>query len=133
VTLCSSPEPVIDNPSCDADASDPATQGGYIAWIDPDGDAVVDEGEQLLLQRGDPQDITVLRNGGYVQFAGTGFVTTAAGAGAPASQIIFCDARGNSAASGSLSAARGLRIGATGRPSLLVEVAEMATLDLACP
>ena len=133
VTLCASPEPIDNNPSCDADVSDPASEGGYIAWVDTDRDAVVDAGEQLLLQRDDPQDITVLGDSGYVQFGVNGFVTTAAGGGAPATEILFCDTRGNTVVSGSLSAARALRIPVTGRPFLLTEVAEIATLGIACP
>lgn len=135
VTLCASPEPIVNNPSCDVDASDADSEGGYIVWIDTDRDAVVDGGEQLLLQRDDPQDITVLANNGsgYVQFGINGFVTTAVGAGAPATEILFCDTRGNTVVSGSLSAARALRIPVTGRPFLLTEVAEIATLGLACP
>ena len=96
VTLCASPEPIVNNPSCDVDASDADSEGGYIVWIDTDRDAVVDGGEQLLLQRDDPQDITVLANNGsgYVQFGINGFVTTAVGAGAPATDIQFCHTRG---------------------------------------
>ena len=133
VTLCASPEPVVDAPSCDADASDPDSEGGYIAWVDTDGDAVVDAGERLLLQRDDPQDITVLADSGYVQFGVNGSVVNAVGAGAPLTQILFCDTRGNSVVSGSLSAARGVRISVVGYPSLFTEVGEIATLDLACP
>jgi len=133
VTLCASPEPIVDNPSCDAAAANADSDGGYIAWVDADRDAVVDGGEQILLQRDDPQDITVLGDSGYVQFGVNGTVTTAAGAGAPATQILFCDTRGNTVVSGSLSAARGLLISVTGHSSLLTEVGEIATLDIACP
>ena len=133
VTVCASPEPIIDTPTCDPDASDPDSAGGYIAWVDPDNDAVFDVGERMLLQRDDPQDIAVLGDSGYVQFGQNGFVVTATGAVAPITEILFCDTRGNTAVSGSLSAARGLRIPVTGRPSLLVEVGEIATLGLACP
>ena len=133
VTLCASPEPIDNNPSCDADASDPDSEGGYIAWVDTDRDAVVDAGETLLLQRDDPQDITVLGDSGYVQFGVNGFVTTAVGAGAPATQILFCDSRGNTVVSGSLSAARALLIPVQGRPYLLNETVEIATLGVACP
>jgi len=133
VTLCASPEPVIDAPSCDADASEADSEGGYIAWIDTDGDAVVDGGEQMLLQRDDPQDITVLGDSGYVQFGVNGNVVTATGAGAPLTRILFCDARGNTVVSGSLSAARGLRIPVVGHPMLFTEVGEIAALGLACP
>jgi type IV fimbrial biogenesis protein FimT len=133
VTLCASPEPIDNNPSCDAAAADPDSEGGYIVWVDTDRDAVVDGGEQMLLQRDDPQDITVLGDSGYVQFGVNGFVTTAVGAGAPATEILFCDTRGNTVVSGSLSAARGLRISVTGTASLLTEVGEIDTLDVACP
>lgn len=139
VTLCASPEPIVDNPTCDEDATDPNSAGGYIAWVDTDGDAVFDAGERMLLQRDDPQDITVLGGdgaggvSGYVQFGQNGYVATAAGAGAPLTEILLCDTRGNTAVSGSLSAARGLRIPVIGRPSMLVEVGEIATLGLACP
>jgi type IV fimbrial biogenesis protein FimT len=133
VTLCASPEPVIDNPSCDADASDADSEGGYIVWVDADRDAVVDGGEQLLLQRDDPQDITVLGDSGYIQFGRNGFVTTAVGAGAPATEILFCDSRGNTVVSGSLSAARGLQIPINGRPNLFVEIADIDGLTLDCP
>ncbi len=133
VTLCASPEPIDNNPTCDADASDADSEGGYIAWVDTDRDAVVDGGETMLLQRDDPQDITVLGDSGYVQFGVNGFVTTAVGAGAPATEILFCDTRGNTVVSGSLSAARGLLIPVQGRPYLLTEIDEIATLDVACP
>jgi type IV fimbrial biogenesis protein FimT len=140
VTLCASPEPVADNPSCDAAVADAATQGGYVVWIDANADAVIDGGERLLLQRDDPQDITIFSSNGvaasgYIHFGRNRFVAPAAGAVNPATEILFCDARGNSVVSGSLSAARALRIPVTGRPALLVEVDEIAALapGLACP
>ena len=57
---------------------------------------------------------------------------TAPPASEPAGKVEF-DSRGNSVVSGSLSAARGLRIPVTGRPSLLVEVDEIDPLTLDCP
>src|SRR5262245_19902772 len=69
VTLCASPDPVADAPVCDADASDPETQSGYVVWVDPDGDAVIDNGEQLLLQQDDPEMISVVRDNGYLHFS----------------------------------------------------------------
>ncbi|MDX1562872.1 MAG: GspH/FimT family pseudopilin, partial [Gammaproteobacteria bacterium] len=52
VTLCASPNPVDAAPDCDPDASD--SNGGYIVFVDDDADAVVDAGEDILLQRDDP-------------------------------------------------------------------------------
>ena len=135
VTICTSPNPIAASPTCSPDAS--GTNGGYIVWVDEDEDAVVDGGETVLFQRDDPLDITVFGNNGYVHFAANGNLADIAGEGASATQILFCDARGNVSASGSLSAARALRISPTGRAEVLNEVAEIApivtSLGVACP
>lgn len=133
VTLCLSLNPLADAPSCDADAVEVATQGGYVVWTNPSADAVIDAGERIILQRADPQQIALFGDSGYVHFGIDGFVADIAGAGDAATEILLCDPRGNTAVSGSLSAARGLRIPATGRPALLVEVDEIATLTATCP
>jgi type IV fimbrial biogenesis protein FimT len=137
VTLCASPEPLIANPSCDPTVADPDSEGGYIVWLDTDADANVDGGEQILLQRDDPQDIVVFGDNGYVNFGMNGNVADIAGVGASATRILFCDTRGNVVVSGTLSAARAIRIDPTGRSSVLNEVATVApvvtALGAACP
>jgi type IV fimbrial biogenesis protein FimT len=137
ITLCASPEPLLNNPTCDPDVSDPNSEGGYIVWVDADADAVVDAGEQILLQRDDPQDIVVFGDSGYVNFAMNGNIAAVAGAGPPARRILFCDTRGNVIVSGTLSAARAVRIDQTGHASVLNEVATIApvvtALGAACP
>jgi len=136
VTLCASPEPVIDDPECDDDLSDADTAGGYFVWVDEDGDAVRDAGEQILLQRDDPENLVVLAASGFVTFDNRGYVQNPA---ASANAVLFCDPRGNTVASGTLSAARAVRIDPTGRAQVLREIAEITTLDaaafgnLACP
>lgn len=132
VTLCASPEPLVDDPVCDPDFSDPDSGGGFIAWVDADSDATVDAGEEILLQRNDPQDIDIFPDSGYVHFGANGFVQNIPSEGAPVTLILFCDARGNSVVSGSLSAARAIRVPATGRPSLLNEVGEINAVG-GCP
>jgi type IV fimbrial biogenesis protein FimT len=135
VTLCASPNPVDASPTCSPDAS--GTSGGYIVWADDDADAVVDGGEDLLVQRDDPQDITVFGDNGYVHFGINGFLANIGGLGDSATNLLFCDARGNVIASGSLSAARAIRIDPTGRGTVMREVADVATivtaLGAACP
>ena len=137
VTLCASPNPVAASPTCSPDAS--GTNGGYIVWVDADADAVVDAAEldDVLYQRDDPVDITVFGDNGYVHFGINGNVANVGGAGAAATQILFCDDRGNVVVSGSLSAARAIRIAPTGRPSMFQEVGEIAPivtdLGAACP
>lgn len=133
VTLCLSPAPLLDAPACDADASDPDTKGGYVVWIDTDADAVIDSGEEILVQRGDPLSITVLSDSGYVHFTANGYVGNIAGPGPSAKTVLFCDARGNVLVAGAVSAARAVRIAPTGRPAVSSDVADIANLGLSCP
>jgi type IV fimbrial biogenesis protein FimT len=131
VTLCASPNPVDAAPTCSPDAS--GTNGGYIVWVDDNGDAVVDAGEEIILQRDDPQDIDVIANNGYISFNNTGYVNDIGGLGLSARLLLLCDDRGNTVASGSLSAARAIRIAPTGRPTVIREVGLIGALALACP
>jgi type IV fimbrial biogenesis protein FimT len=136
VTLCASPQPLLDDPDCDADLSDPDWGGGFIVWVDENGDAVVDAGESLLWQQQDPREVNVIGNSGFITFDIEGYVddpTTSASA------FLLCDERGNAISSGSLSAARSVQIGPLGRARVLREIAEIELLDtpgfgnLACP
>jgi type IV fimbrial biogenesis protein FimT len=137
VTLCASPEPLAAPPACDLDASDPDSNGGYIVFVDANADGVLDAGEDLVLQRDDPDAVTVLADNGYIHFARNGFLGDIGGAGSSAKEILLCDDRGNVTVSGSLSAARALRIDPTGRAVVLNEVADIDTLNgtigLSCP
>jgi type IV fimbrial biogenesis protein FimT len=135
MTLCASPNPVDAAPTCSPDAS--GTNGGYIVWVDEDADADVDAGEEILVQRDDPQDITVFGDNGYIHFGINGFLADIGGLGNSATNLLFCDARGNVVVSGSLSAARAIRIDPTGRGTVMREVADVApivtALGAACP
>jgi type IV fimbrial biogenesis protein FimT len=130
VTLCASPNPVDPAPTCSPDAS--GTAGGYVVWVDDDGDAAVDAGEEIILQREDPQDIVVIANNGYISFNNTGYLNDIAGLGLSARLLLLCDDRGNTVASGSLSAARAIRIAPTGRPTVIREVSLIGAIGLAC-
>lgn len=135
VTLCASPNPVAASPTCSPDAS--GTNGGYIVWVDDNGDAVVDAGEQIILQRDDLDDIQIFANNGYINWDGTGWLNDIGGLGLSARVLLFCDDRGNVVASGTLSAARAVRIEPTGRGRVINEVARIApvvtALGAACP
>ena len=137
MTLCASPNPIDASPTCSADGT--GTQGGYIVWDDADADAVVDGGEDVLLQRDDPQDITVFASSGYVHFNMNGNRADIPATGVNSADVVlFCDARGNTIVSGTLSAARAIRISPTGRGRVLAETGEIATLagapwNLSCP
>lgn len=158
VTLCAQ-DAAFAVPTCTPTGV--GSNGGYMVWVDEsgpvdangapiltdptDGDAVVDAGEQVLLQRDDPENITVLAasnagaQSGYISFGPNGFRRNvpALGATTSADVVLFCDPRGNVAAAGSLSAARVVRIDPTGRGQVLREIADInnaiAGPGLACP
>jgi len=135
VTLCTSPNPVDSAPTCSADGS--GTNGGYIVWVDDNGDAAVDAGEQVILQRDQLEDITVFASNGYINFGNTGFLNDIPGLGLSARTLLYCDARGNTVAAGTQSAARAIRVAPTGRGTVIREVAQIApivaALGAACP
>lgn len=136
VTLCASPEPLLDDPVCDAGLTDPESGGGFIVWTDDNGDAIVDSGESMLWQQQDPRDISVIGNSGFVTFDIEGYIDDPA---TSASAFLLCDERGNSISSGSLSAARSVQIDPLGRARVLREISEIELLNtpgfgnLACP
>jgi type IV fimbrial biogenesis protein FimT len=123
ITFCASLEPLAPLPSCSPDAF--GTAGGYIVWADDDRDAVVDGSEQLILQREFPEGIVVTADRGYIAFGVAGYVEHIAGLSDSASAILLCDRRGNAVSSGSLSAARVVRVDRMGRGQVLREVAEI--------
>lgn len=135
VTLCASPDPLVASPTCSPDAS--GTNWGYFVWVDDDEDADFDAGEEMILQRDEPEDITVFSDNGYINFAVNGVVNDIGGLGASAQMLLMCDARGNVISSGTLSAARGIRIAPTGRSTVFNEVGTVApivtALGAACP
>ena len=127
VTICASPNPVAAAPTCSPDAS--GTNGGYVVWVDDNADATVDVGEEIILQRDDPDGITIFAANGYLNFGGNGYLNDIAGLGASVTEMLLCDARGNTISSGSLSAARAIRISPTGRSTVFREIAEIAPIS----
>lgn len=119
VTLCASADPTVAAPNCNEDGA--GANGGFIVWVDGNGNTVVDAGEQLLLQREAPGGaIDVWGDSGYIVYGPNGFPRDAvAGLGDRLTTVVFCDDRGNRTAAGGGSAARALRIEATGRAQVL--------------
>lgn len=121
VTVCSSLNAEAANPACGGTFAD-----GWVVFADDDGDIAIDAGEDVIRSVGGiPDGITLQTNGGsnYFSYAATGFGRGDVG-GAPALRgALMCDARGNVAAAGGLSAARALRIDGPGRPQIVREVA----------
>ncbi len=133
VTLCGSPDPLIAAPVCGLGGN-----GGFIVFVDEnnngvigdptDGNAEVDAGEVVLLQRGDPGGtINVSGNGGqYVAYGTNGFlVQTAPGQADPSTTaMLYCDERGNKDAGGR-SSARVVNVAVTGRAQVMRDQADV--------
>ena len=143
VTLCLSDDPLAPNPTC---LPNPVADyaGGFFVWVDEngntgpdgqrilndgtDGNAVLDGGETVLL-RGEPPggSILISTDCGHVTFAPSGFTQQAAALCFPAVRsVLLCDDRGRQVASGSLAAARTVRIDRPGRGQVLQETADIA-------
>ena len=153
VTWCLSTNPTVANPTClpnpivDAGippAPNPAV--GFIVWVDEnnnvdangarlladatDGNAVVDPGEQLLMQSAAPGGaILTSSNCGYVSYLPSGFTRDVPGLCPPLAtglrMVLFCDDRGRQPAAGSLSSARVVRIDRPGRAQVMTETANV--------
>ncbi len=133
VTLCGSPDPLIAAPVCGLGGN-----GGFIVFVDEnnngvigdptDGNAEVDAGEVVLLQRGDPGGtINVSGNGGqYVAYGTNGFlVQTAPGqADSSTTAMLYCDERGNKNTGGQ-SSARVVNVAVTGRAQVMRDQADV--------
>lgn len=144
VTLCASPAPTAPAPVCDTTGAN----GGFIVFVDDsdpdmaaasDGNASVDAGETILLQRAAPGGtINVFSDSGYVAYGPNGLPRQpAVQADPPATRVLFCDDRGNRTAAAGLSAARVAWIDPTGRAQVRQEIADVTAAvalidDAAC-
>jgi len=134
VTLCASANPAALAPVCGVG---PPT--GYIVFVDDanpavpaatDGNAVVDVGEQILLQHPAPAGTiaisTAPANSIYITYAPNGFVVpTAFAAPTPSlNTALFCDDRGNRDAGGT-STARAVNVAPTGRAQIMRAIVDV--------
>jgi type IV fimbrial biogenesis protein FimT len=134
VTLCKSQN----GTACDGDATDP-----FLSWIvfvddaDPaaasanDGNGVVNTGEEILRRREIHDSLTVTVNGWQLRYLPNGFPLSITTSDA-VSQMVICDSQGNKIGVGGVSAARGITVAATGRPSSTRDIALITTLG-GCP
>lgn len=136
VTLCKSQN----GTSCDTDNTDPFES--WIIFVDDanpaaasgnDGNGAVDTGETVLRQREIHDSLTVTVNGRRMIYLPNGFP---AGynpkAAETVTQFLLCDSLGNKISVGGVSAARGVTIAPTGRPTVTRDVAMITTLG-GCP
>jgi type IV fimbrial biogenesis protein FimT len=122
VTLCKS----TNGTACSTDAS--VVLRRWIVFVDDansaavhanDGNGVVDGGETVLKDRAIATSITPSTAGNRIVFQPNGFPVVDATNGL--NRVLMCDDRGSVISTGGISAARGVMISATGRPSVTRE------------
>lgn len=134
-TVCGSANPTAALPACGGG-------NGWVVFVDandtngdgvPDGNGVIDAGEQILLAH-DTLDNTLnlLANGNFVSYAPSGFIRNVGGVPS-ATQFLICDPRGNRDTGNGISAARAIVVAATGRPQILRTTADVAGVLGGCP
>jgi type IV fimbrial biogenesis protein FimT len=124
VTLCQ-----WDGTDCATDASNPFHR--WIVFVDNDQDGAVDTGEEILRDRQIHDSLSVTIDGWNIIYQTNGFPVSTTAAEA-ISQIVLCNALGNTISHGGVSAARGITVAATGRPSSTRDIALITTLG-GCP
>lgn len=103
--------------------------------VDLDGDGVLDAPEAItgaeeIIRRRDVLN-PAIRGESAVPFEAT-FLDTGFAAPGGVQALVLCDSRGNTASAGELSAARGVIVSVTGRPSVTRDPGEIDTLG-GCP
>ncbi|MGE0030222.1 MAG: GspH/FimT family pseudopilin [Steroidobacteraceae bacterium] len=122
VTLCTSADPLDNNPVCDASA----LLTGWIAFVDPNQNGQRDAAEVVLLQR-EPMPDTITARSSANPFRVT-YLMNGFALNPNAAQLVLCDERGNTPTGGELSSARGIRIAVTGRAGVTRDLDEIQVL-----
>jgi type IV fimbrial biogenesis protein FimT len=133
ITLCASADAMTPSPTCGLGADN-----GYIVFVDDadplvdagtDGNAVVDDGELILMQHSAPGgSIDLFADSSYVAFGISGFIVAQAPGQAQrsATNLLLCDDRGNRDAGGR-SSARVVTISPTGRAQIMQSQLDVET------
>jgi type IV fimbrial biogenesis protein FimT len=140
VAVCATADPNATPPVC----SGAWTQGAssaWVVWVDADNDWVPDNNvNEPVLQRHVALDNTITvrsDNNGRIKYQLTGFSSPPSGGITPTANVAICDLRGTAMTFNGLSAARAVRVSATGRPRVSNSKAEvdatLAAIGVACP
>ena len=140
VGVCASADPNVANPVCSG-ATATAFRQGWIVWVDADNDWVPDNNvNEPVLDRHPALDVSLTvrsNNSRRIRYLANGFSSAAGPFGANTSNIAMCDARGTDPTIAGVSAARALRITATGRPRVTKIQADvnaaLAVINANCP
>ena len=122
VTLCTSADPLNNNPVCAASAF----LTGWIAFVDPNQNGQRDAAEVVLLQR-EPMPGAITARSSANPFRVT-YLMNGFALNVNAAQLVLCDERGNTPTGGELSSARGIRIAVTGRAGVTRDMGEIQVL-----
>jgi type IV fimbrial biogenesis protein FimT len=114
-TMCFTTTPTAATPACDGNGTQ-----GWITWIDSNGNSTVDAGEEVKVRHDAlPASLVLVTRpastSNLVSFGANGFSRAVANS---LSGVVLCDDRKNSVIGGDISAARGLLVEITGRPSV---------------
>ena len=123
VSICASANPMNDNPDCGGGFT-----GGWIVFVDVDGDVVRDP-EDIVLRRHPARDSTISIDtpgaDDYFAFGASGLGRGNVTGNEPMSTAVICDARGNEVAAGGRSSARVVVVTPLGRAVILSEVGQI--------
>lgn len=122
VTLCTSADPLNNNPVCDASP----LLTGWVAFVDPNQNGQRDAAEVVLLQH-EPMPDTITARSSANPFRVT-YLLNGFALNPNAAQLVLCDERGNTPTGGELSSARGIRIAVTGRAGVTRDMDEIQVL-----
>ena len=133
------PESHAANPACSPNGA--GSNGGFIVWVDEngnvdangapiltdatDGNAVVDNNEQILTRTAAPGGtINVWADSGYIAYGPNGVPRRPrASPCISATRVLYCDERGNRDTAARLSTARAVRVEVTGRGQVQQQLA----------
>jgi type IV fimbrial biogenesis protein FimT len=126
VAVCATSDPNVAVPNCNGG---PFT--AWVVWVDADNDWVPDNNvNEPVLDRHPLLDASLTvhsDNNGRLKYLLTGFAAPVSGGITPTANIAMCDDRGTEVTVNGLSAARAIRIAATGRPRVTKDQAEVET------
>jgi len=126
VAVCATDDPNAPTPTC---SGGPFT--AWVVWVDADNDWIPDNNvNEPVLDRHPVLDASLTvqsDNDGRVKYLFTGFAAPISGGITPTANVAMCDDRGTAPTVAGVSAARALRIAATGRPRVTKDQAEVDT------
>ncbi len=136
VAVCATDDPNQGTPACNG-----GPFSAWVVWVDADNDWVPDNNvNEPVLERHPALDASLTirsDNNGRIKYQFSGFTSPPSGGIVPTSNVAMCDDRGTAPTIAGVSAARAIRISATGRPRVTKDQgdvdAALAAIGANCP